>query len=60
VNKFGCIIYWCFICNFVEHKIYDCPHKDAVQAMLMENIVAIKAKNENAIVNIVLATTICN
>jgi hypothetical protein len=28
VNKFGSIIYHCFIYNFIEHKIYDCPHKD--------------------------------
>ncbi len=24
-------IYWCFICNLVEHKIYDCPHKSGAK-----------------------------
>ncbi len=27
-NKSSSILYHCFICNFVEHKIYDYPHKD--------------------------------
>jgi hypothetical protein len=26
-NKSGSIIYQCFICNFVEQKIYNYPHK---------------------------------
>jgi hypothetical protein len=29
-NKFGSIIYHCFICNFIENKIYECLHKDAI------------------------------
>jgi hypothetical protein len=28
-NKFDSIIYPCLIYNYVEHKIYNCPHKDA-------------------------------
>jgi hypothetical protein len=28
-NKFDSIIYQCFIYNSIEHKIYNCPHKDA-------------------------------
>jgi hypothetical protein len=35
-NKFDSIIYHCFICNFVEHKIYNYPHKDIAQAMFKE------------------------
>jgi hypothetical protein len=27
-NKFNTIIYYSFICNFVEHKIYGYFHKD--------------------------------
>ncbi len=27
VKKFDSIIYYCFIYNYVEHKIYDYPHK---------------------------------
>ncbi len=35
-NKFGSIVYCCFICNFIEHKIYNYPHKDVAQAMFKE------------------------
>jgi hypothetical protein len=31
VNKSSSIIYHCFICNSIEHKIYDYLYKDAAQ-----------------------------
>ncbi len=56
MNKFGSIIYHCFICNFFEHKIYDCLHKDVSQAMFREKAMTFTPK-KNDVVNIVLAIT---
>ncbi len=36
VNKSCSIIYRCFICNSIEHKIYNYAHKDAAQALFRE------------------------
>jgi hypothetical protein len=35
-NKSGPIAYWCFICNFLEHKIFDYPHCQATQDMFKD------------------------
>ncbi len=32
-NKFGSIIYRCFVYNFIKPKIYYYPFKDATQEM---------------------------
>ncbi len=39
-NKFGSIIYQCFIYNSIEHKIYNCFHKDGAQTMFAKKVVA--------------------
>ncbi len=49
VNKCGSIIYCYFICNFVEHKIYDYPHKDATQAMFREKAGMVTPKQDNVL-----------
>ncbi len=36
VNKFGSIIYHCFICNFFKHKIYEYLYKNVTQVMFKE------------------------
>ncbi len=56
-NKSSSIIYHCFICNFVEHKIYDYFHKNAIQVMLREKAMAVTPKKKNVVVNMVLAVT---
>jgi hypothetical protein len=53
-NKFGSIIYCCFICNSIKHKIYNYPHKDIAQAMSMKKVVVTTTKKGNVIVNMVL------
>jgi hypothetical protein len=55
VNKFGSIIYHCFICNFFEHKIYDCLHKDVGQTMFREKAMTDAPKKNDVVVNMVLA-----
>ncbi len=56
-NKYGSIIYHCFICNSVEHKIYDYPCKDAIQTMFREKAIVATPKEDNVVVNMVLAIT---
>ncbi len=59
-NKFGSIIYCCFICNSIEHKIYNCPHKDVAQVMFRKKVVTATPKKENVVVNMVLVVITCN
>jgi hypothetical protein len=56
-NKYNSIIYCCFIYNFVEHKIYDYPHKDAIQDMFREKATTTTPKEDDVVVNMVLAIT---
>ncbi len=49
MNKYGSIIYCYFIYNFVEHKIYDYPHKDAAQAMFREKAAMVTPKEDDAL-----------
>lgn len=60
MNKSNSIIYYCFICNFVEHKVYNCPHKDMVLAMFKEKATLAEVKKENVSVNMVLVITTHN
>jgi hypothetical protein len=39
-NKFSSIIYQCFICNSIEHKIYNFFHKDVAQTMFAKKAMA--------------------
>ncbi len=57
VNKYDSIIYHCFICNFFEHKIYDCLHKDISQGMFREKVMIVTPKKDDVVVNMVLAIT---
>lgn len=57
INKYGSIIYCCFICNCVEHKIYDYPHKDVIQAMFREKALVVTFEEDNVVINMVLAIT---
>jgi hypothetical protein len=59
-NKSNSIIYWCFIYNFIEHKIYNCPHKDSTHAMFKKKAAAVASKKENVFVNMVLIVTTHN
>ncbi len=56
MNKSNSILYHCFICNFVELKIYNYPHKDVTQVMFKEKAMTITPKKED-VVNMVLAIT---
>jgi hypothetical protein len=53
-NKSSSIIYYCFICNFIEHKIYDYLHKDITQVMFKEKGVVVAPKKDNVAINMVL------
>jgi hypothetical protein len=59
-NKSNSIIYCCFISNFVEHKIYNCLHKDVAQVMFKKKVVAAIPKKENVAINMVLVVITCN
>jgi hypothetical protein len=56
-NKSSSIIYYCFICNSVKHKIYNYPHKDMAHAMFKEKAVVIAPKKEDVVLNMVLVVT---
>ncbi len=56
-NKFGSIICYCFIYNSIKHKIYDFPHKDAVQTMFKEKAMITTAKKDSVAINMVLVVT---
>jgi len=58
VNKFDSIMYCYFIYNYVEHKIYDYPHKYATRLMFKEKVMAATPRKENIVVNMVLQVTI--
>jgi hypothetical protein len=60
VNKSSSIIYCCFICNFVEHKIYHYLHKNATWAMFKEKATVIAPKKDDVVVNMVLVITTHN
>jgi len=55
-NKSSSIIYYCFIYNYVEHKIYNYPHKDVAHIMFKEKATTIAPKKE-VIFNMVLVVT---
>jgi hypothetical protein len=57
VNKFGFIIYHCFIFNFIEHKIYNYLHKDTIHIMDREKAVVPTPKKGDIVVNMVLVVT---
>jgi hypothetical protein len=57
VNKSSSIIYRYFIYNSIEHKIYDFPHKDVIQAMLREKAMTTTLEKDDVAINIVLAIT---
>jgi hypothetical protein len=59
-NKSGSIIYCCFICNYVEHKIYNCLHKDVAQVMFKKKVVTTTPKKENVAINMVLVVITYN
>jgi hypothetical protein len=46
------------IYNFVETKIYDCPHKDATKAMFREKVVVVAPKKDDVVVNVISVVTI--
>jgi hypothetical protein len=52
------IIYYYVIHNYIEHKIYDCPYKDAVRAMFKEKAMVATPKKDNVVINMVLIVTI--
>ncbi len=57
-NKSSFIIYWCFFCNSIEHKIYNYLHKDAVHVMFKEKATMATFKKENYVtINMVLVIT---
>ncbi len=43
------------IYNFIEIRIYDCPHKDATKAMFRKKVVVIAPKKDDVVVNMILA-----
>lgn len=57
MNKYNFIIYHCFIYNFDEHNIYDCPYKEITQAMFREKAMVTTPKKDDIIVNMVLTIT---
>ncbi len=59
-NKYNSIIYYCYICKFVEHKIYDYFHKDATQAMFRKNITMATPKKDDVAIKMVLVITTHN
>ncbi len=59
-NKFSSIIYHCFICNSIKHKIYDYPCKDAAQAMFREKVVTTTSKKDDVAINMVSIVTTCS
>ncbi len=59
-NKYGSIIYHYFICNFIEHKIYDYPRRDVIQAMFKEKAMVTTPKKDNVVVNMVFVVTTHN
>lgn len=50
----------CFIYISVEHKIYDCPHKDAAHAMFKEKVAVATPNKDDVVVNMVLTITTRN
>jgi hypothetical protein len=46
------------IYNFIETRIYDCPHKDAIKAMFKEKVVVTTPKKDDVVVNMILAVAI--
>jgi hypothetical protein len=57
-NQGSSPIYHCFICNSLEHKIYDCPHKLATQEMFRDKVSHVELKKDEVIVNMVLTSEI--
>jgi hypothetical protein len=41
-------------------KNFDCRHKDVAHAMLKENVMMVTPKNDNVVVNMVLAISTCS
>ncbi len=59
-NKSSSIIYRCFICNSIEHKIYGYLYKDAIQAMFKEKAMTRTPKKDDVVVNMTLIIITCN
>ncbi len=53
-NQRSSPIYHYFICNSLEHKIYDCPHKLAAQEMFQDKVSHAELKKDDATINMVL------
>ncbi len=53
-NQGSSPIYRCFICNSLEHKIYDCPHKLVAQEMFQNKVSHVEPKKDEVVVNMVL------
>jgi hypothetical protein len=45
------------VSSIIENKIYDYPHKDIIQAMFKEKVVATAPKKNDVAINMVLAIT---
>ncbi len=45
-NKSSSIIYHCFICNSIEHKIYDYLDKDVIHVMFKGKVTMAAPKKE--------------
>jgi hypothetical protein len=58
--KSNSIVYRCFICNSVEHKIYHHLHKDIIQVMFKEKAIMAPPKKKDFVVNMILAITTHN
>jgi hypothetical protein len=48
------LVYRRFICNSLEHKIYDCPHRSVAQEMFRKKVSHVEPKKDEAIINLVL------
>ncbi len=56
-NQGSSLVYRCFICNSLEHKIYDYPHKLTTQYMFQDKVSHIEPKKDKAAIIMVLAIT---
>jgi hypothetical protein len=60
VEKQTNMVHHYFIYNFIEHKFYDYPRRDVVQAMFKEKAMVITPKKDNVVVKMVFVVTTHN
>jgi hypothetical protein len=48
------LVYCRFICNSLEHEIYDCLHKSTAQEMFQDKVSHVEPKRDEAIISLVL------